>query len=387
MIKFKFTTSDELQEIYKKEIISRTKQRMADFILTIPAPHTEKFKQYFHDLKIEKILNCEPGELLHYIDEVYLTLPVLADRYWPSLLLRGVPVPENIKEFGARTAKEKEVLEVIYQETKAFLKGLVSDDKHYLAWLLAKLKSANTSSDKRKILKLILGTSQGNTRATEDYLKIFPDWVNDFSDVFNYPELSAKIGHDIVDEWKIDVCLYCNQEPIQTQGKRVKYRTDLDHFYPKTKFPFLAVTLSNLIPSGKICNQSYKKNQDMIDYAHPFVDGVNDSSLFYLDIPPGEKVTESNFKVKVSKQDTNLDFNLTGFEIEYNYGNSNELKSWVSNAHGMVEIILSLNEPNMQSTLLDSLVNTKKPAHNERQKKFKADSINQFANRKLVSYP
>lgn len=54
MIKFKFTTSDELQEIYKKEIISRTKQRMADFILTIPAPHTEKFKQYFHDLKIEK---------------------------------------------------------------------------------------------------------------------------------------------------------------------------------------------------------------------------------------------------------------------------------------------------------------------------------------------
>ncbi|MNB97147.1 hypothetical protein D3C76_504190 [compost metagenome] len=387
MIKFEFSISDELRETYDREIVSRTKQRMADFIVAMPAPHKESFKFYFDETKINRILNCEPNELIFYIDEVYRTLPILADRYWPSLLLTGVPIPENIKEFGARTPKEKETIETTLQTVKVFLQGLASDDKYYLSWLLNKLELATTSSAKRKALESILTASHGNTRATEDYLNIFPKWVNDFSEIFNYSELSAKIGHKIVDEWQIDVCLYCNQEPIQTQGKLVKYRTDLDHFYPRTKFPFLAVTLSNLIPSGKICNQSYKRNQDMIDYSHPFVDGVSESRLFYLDIPPGEKITENNFHVKITKQNSSLDLNLSGFEIEHNYGNSNELKSWVSNAYGMIEIILSLNEPLMQEKLLDSLVNTKKPAHNERQKKFKADSINQFANRQLVHYP
>ena len=47
----------------------------------------------------------------------------------------------------------------------------------------------------------------------------------------------------------------------EEKGKRA-ITPDLDHFYPKSKYPFLAVTLSNLIPSCLFCNQRAKNATD-----------------------------------------------------------------------------------------------------------------------------
>lgn len=235
MIKFEFSASDQLQATYNNEVISRTKQRMADFILTVPATHRKAFELFFDEAKVEELLNCEPSELLKHIHEVYAAFPVLADRYWPTLLLTAVPIPDDIDKLGVRTPDEKKNLDVICKDVSTFLEALVTEDRHYLSWLLANLKEATTYGAKRKALTMIRVAAQGNNRATEDFLERFPDWVNAFSGVFNYSELSAVMGHNIIDEWKIDVCLYCNQEPIQTQGKLFKQRADLDHFYPRTK--------------------------------------------------------------------------------------------------------------------------------------------------------
>lgn len=60
----------------------------------------------------------------------------------------------------------------------------------------------------------------------------------------------------------INVCPYCNRNFISrakkksTNGKEVIIRTaQLDHFYPESEFPFLALSFYNLIPVCPTCNK------------------------------------------------------------------------------------------------------------------------------------
>lgn len=64
----------------------------------------------------------------------------------------------------------------------------------------------------------------------------------------------------IVNNLKLGVCPYCGTEEIyrtvfihQVNGKTV-IKPELDHFLPKSIFPFLAVNVYNLIPCGDACN-------------------------------------------------------------------------------------------------------------------------------------
>jgi 5-methylcytosine-specific restriction endonuclease McrA len=52
----------------------------------------------------------------------------------------------------------------------------------------------------------------------------------------------------------INTCPYCNRNYIYTT-KRNKLKNEIDHFFPKDKYPYLAISFHNLIPSCKFCNQ------------------------------------------------------------------------------------------------------------------------------------
>ena len=62
-------------------------------------------------------------------------------------------------------------------------------------------------------------------------------------------------------------CPYCNADPVYaTRIKEQSVRSDLDHFFPKEKFPFLAVTLHNLVPACSRCNRLLKSDRRAIDF-------------------------------------------------------------------------------------------------------------------------
>lgn len=386
MIKFDFLPSAGLKAKYDLHVVARAQQKMKAYILTLPFEYQKRFG-YFDEAKINELLNCPPAEILGQIYDVYGRFPELADRYWPTYFLKDAPIPSDVDKFGAQTREEKAVLDGLSAQAIVFLQPIAGPQLTYINHLLMSLKGAATYSAKRDILADISKAAQGENLATEKFKGLFDNWINEFEKVFSYSALSADIGHDITDEWKIYICLYCNDEPIQTKGSRVRFRTDLDHFYPKTKFPFLAVTLSNLIPAGKTCNQSYKGNKDMTEYEHPFVRGVDQSRVFHLSLPFGEIVTEENFSVNILEQGGKLDLNLSEFEICHNYQSSDEVKAWVANAAGTVELIVGCNNPKVKTALMKGLIKADKPAHHERHKKFKADSINQFAGKEIVSFP
>ena len=58
----------------------------------------------------------------------------------------------------------------------------------------------------------------------------------------------------LVDNLGLIVCPYCNRNFINNTDKEGRRTCDIDHFFPKNIFPFLAVSFYNLIPSCKWCN-------------------------------------------------------------------------------------------------------------------------------------
>jgi len=66
------------------------------------------------------------------------------------------------------------------------------------------------------------------------------------------------IAYKFVEKLDLKTCPYCNRNYISyieiSDGNTKKTRPQLDHFYPKTIYPFLACSFYNLIPSCTTCN-------------------------------------------------------------------------------------------------------------------------------------
>lgn len=121
----------------------------------------------------------------------------------------------------------------------------------------------------------------------------------------------------------VRVCPYCNRQYItplyiHSSLKGVhKLRADLDHFYPKNKYPYFSMSLYNLVPCCKFCNSSLKsiKEFDLNDI-NPYEENFDDYFKFRLDFSLGIKIYIE--KVKAS---TSLERFLDCFQLEalYNY--------------------------------------------------------------------
>lgn len=55
------------------------------------------------------------------------------------------------------------------------------------------------------------------------------------------------------------ICPFCGCEGLDAPGAP---QEDLDHYLPRSKYPFAAANLRNLVPMGGRCNAAYKRTQD-----------------------------------------------------------------------------------------------------------------------------
>ena len=65
----------------------------------------------------------------------------------------------------------------------------------------------------------------------------------------------------IFDSAAYHVCPFCGCEYFDAPGAP---REDLDHYLPKSRYPFAAANLRNLAPMGMRCNERYKLDQDIL---------------------------------------------------------------------------------------------------------------------------
>ena len=80
-------------------------------------------------------------------------------------------------------------------------------------------------------------------------------------------------------------CPYCNAETIYAftirEGKARVLKSAFDHYFPRARYPFLGLSLYNLIPACTRCNSSLKRDQyeDLVSMAHPYGEGQVDSMV------------------------------------------------------------------------------------------------------------
>jgi hypothetical protein len=67
--------------------------------------------------------------------------------------------------------------------------------------------------------------------------------------------------HKIYTATSYHVCPFCGCEYFDAPGAP---REDLDHYLPKSRYPFTAANLRNLVPMGMKCNERYKQGQDIL---------------------------------------------------------------------------------------------------------------------------
>lgn len=69
-----------------------------------------------------------------------------------------------------------------------------------------------------------------------------------------YDDTKIFSKHDFIKTINIETCPYCNRNYIYYLSKNKEIKPEIDHFFPKSKYPFLAMSFYNLIPSCQTCN-------------------------------------------------------------------------------------------------------------------------------------
>lgn len=113
------------------------------------------------------------------------------------------------------------------------------------------------------------------------------------------------------------VCPYCNRQyitPIYSDNGKV--RGDLDHFLPKFKYPYFSMSIYNLVPVCKFCNQSLKGTTEFdFDDINPYETSLNDYFKFKVD------TNSKIINIEPCEKKNSLNKHLNTFKIKslYNY--------------------------------------------------------------------
>ncbi|PFL95352.1 hypothetical protein COJ37_23650 [Bacillus cereus] len=153
------------------------------------------------------------------------------------------------------------------------------------------------------------------------------DQLNEeISKVLDYDLIEEDERHQIMYNYGIEVCPYCNRNYISKYKKDGKLRTtaDLDHFYPKSKFQLFSLSLYNFVPSCQICNSRFKLAKG-VEILNPYTQKIDYNKFkFEYSLKPESTLgvffnEENSFDIKINCTDTNYIQHINLFELESLY--------------------------------------------------------------------
>ena len=139
----------------------------------------------------------------------------------------------------------------------------------------------------KKVKEDILGNLQSG------FLKFY----NNFS--------NRKWAYEYLKIIECNVCPYCNRMYTFTVDKKNKSRPEFDHYFPKSIYPYLAITIFNLIPSCSLCNKG-KSDVNKLN--------CNQSEILYP------------FEESFEDEDKKIRFEIYSETIDYLYGKNDDIQ-------------------------------------------------------------
>lgn len=150
---------------------------------------------------------------------------------------------------------------------------------------------------------------------------------------------------ELIEATGTNVCPYCNRVFIKNvnadDGKQVKGQ--LDHFYDKDKYPYLAILKYNLIPSCPFCNGptgKHTKDAEEEGLISPFMLKSADAMKFTTEITDGgftDMDTCANaISLKVNYNEPNMENNVRVFHLKELYKTHTDYAAEIYFRHRMM---------------------------------------------------
>lgn len=143
---------------------------------------------------------------------------------------------------------------------------------------------------------VVLITEFNKVLSPQEVSDVYPNSTKRFYenvvDAMRYEDLRDKEFPEYLMASEIRTCIYCNSqnalviEKIYFDKKKrrvreIQAKLQLDHFYPKSKYPFLCTSFYNLYPTCGNCNQA-KHNKEALFQLYTYDDDL-DIFQFHLD--------------------------------------------------------------------------------------------------------
>jgi len=240
------------------------------------------------------------------IDEKYLT-----DIYKPKFTKPS----ENLYERFYKYKKQNELFRKVF--SKINLKQILLANENELKKLISDI-SEKINKLKKEHQKVILLKVENLFKYTGKYQSTV--LTSFFTNNFNFR-----------------TCFYCNKDYITNfeDGKDVS-TFQLDHFYDKATYPYLALSFYNLIPSCYVCNAKVKGTKNTFEYDVKLGKFNNETC-----ISPNDKNFDFESKVKFKLF---LDKDCKNLHIKDKEDIDTPLKEQFSNEYEKYIEIFKLNE-------------------------------------------
>lgn len=388
MIHTKPSFSNEFLKRYKEGVAeNKVFAHICQISQHVPNEYKGRFEYFFNLKNITKLIFLPSNFLAWYVREITLNLPIIIQRYNPVIFLSrfdlGIfpTLPSSTKKNDDKAIVLKCRSDVMIElnRIKENNNCIVIDS------LLAYLSSVDTPSAVRKKLESIITFLRGESWIfDEHYSNQFPKWVNMLESAFDYDYVSKNFAYEICGCYGVNFCPYCNDEPIHIiDSSSKKYRPHLDHFLPKSRYPFLGVSLYNLIPAGTRCNSYFKLMRDTLNASNPNLknDKIPHQQIFLINYPPDDKINLDDISVVIL--DVNEKFKLNsemfGLTDVYNKDDVKQELAWLIEKIEFLRGAGSLNETlnDFDKLYMHLKINIRMKANGFRWKKLLLDAVNQ----------
>lgn len=177
-----------------------------------------------------------------------------------------------------RKKYQKELFEAISRlmpYDKDFEQSIISDDWRWLKnFLLSDVETLRNFTKKKDLLQF--------KQFRDLYLNRFCAGADRYID-----ETLQYNAYTFLRNLGTSVCPYCDEEYIEilkTEDEKMLRTTEIDHFFPKSDYPALALCFYNLIPSGQNCNGIKRNN---LLGMNPYEENIEQCTYLYPNLPVG----------------------------------------------------------------------------------------------------
>lgn len=201
-----------------------------------------------------------------------IPLEVIAEAYWKRLNKKGYLERFGLGNLQNLSDNHKDFINLFYVNDGQLLQQIITSKPSEFAALATCLNEKNED----------LGLPMFGTRPAKE-------WRNRLWDIFGYKELDTLIGRDwLLEQLNIKVCPYCNIQLLpklaRAGKKKDMHLLEMDHFLPKSLYPYFSLSFYNLIPACLNCNQRLKgKTHTRLEtHVHPYENSLDEMGAFNI---------------------------------------------------------------------------------------------------------